>query len=335
MRCLTRLVAFVAMFTLVLGICPAGAAVPYTPPTSGMEPVEVTRSQVVLLADQGVQLGRDVALHGGDIAVRKVAEQPFLHPKRAAEADLGRGVSFTDDTSRIHANRLYLGRDAQIHDVFVNKIDVARGARVGNVHQPLSLPLDVALPSAPSPGPGGPDIRVERGETLELPPGSYGEVAVDRDAMLVLTGGNYHLSALNLARDTQLRFREPAIVKVAGRVTMKRHVNVGPTADAGDLDASDLRLATASVTPPGLLGSSAAAVDVGRDSDVVATVEAPLGHVELGRDVAFRGSVAARWIVVGRGVDLTHVPAGADDHTPPEATHRGVQRASTRPNDRN
>ncbi len=146
---------------------------------------------------------------------------------------------------------------------------------------------------------GGTDEPVAKGGTLNLPPGSYGVVTVNKGATLVLSGGEYFMETLDMKKSTTLEVDlsgGPVTVNVTEKFVMGKSSEVVlSTGTAGSLGFTLNSLQTKGLK-------------LGNASRFLGSLVAPNATVTLSNDVQFLGQICAKTVNVKKGVVI--VPHG-------------------------
>lgn len=149
---------------------------------------------------------------------------------------------------------------------------------------------------------GGPNHWVARHRTLDLAPGTYGSLSMDRATTLRLTAGAYDFSGVWLGREARIVADTAAgavRINVAGDLTVDRQVRFDAEADLFEVRA----------------GRS---IHVGRDSDIRASLIS-FGDASIDRDTVLGGQVYAdRSLWLDRGVHVLGTPLAGGDTAIPE-----------------
>lgn len=198
-------------------------------------------------------------------------------------------------TSTLVASTLRLHSASRCGHLFGNDLIHASGPGCGPA-QAFTPPLftDLAttcgLPN-PFPACGGAPITVGRGETRELAPGTYGDVAVlgggGNSGTLILTGGSYRFCSLRSGRRAKILPRAASTVTVNGAVSLSNGSFTGPT--AAGLSPCSLQLLVAGTR-----------VRFSRQAEVRARLCAPNAYLSVTNGAALQGGFAAGRIRVGR-----------------------------------
>ncbi|MCG8606270.1 HYR domain-containing protein, partial [bacterium] len=148
---------------------------------------------------------------------------------------------------------------------------------------------------------GGEDVKIRKNQTLSLPPGSYEDVRVKRQATLELshngTTGEYFFESLDLGRGT----------------TLSIHVSSGPVV----INAVD-KLAFGKSSEVVIIGgdsksvtfNSLANVRIDKGARVLGTIIAPDSKVRLRKGARFRGAICAEKIKVAKEATVLHHDSG-------------------------
>ena len=171
----------------------------------------------------------------------------------------------------------------------------------GTSTTPLSVPVSVALPTMPAVSPGGQPITVASGATQTKAAGTYATVTLNSSVgaatRLILTGGTYHFSSINVGYGARLECSADCEVRVNGRVAVDHHSFIG--ASGSGLTPRNMRLvvkgANGAAGPNGL----PAALAVNFDSQLEAYVFAPNGTVRFGDRLTSKGKIVAKDVYFG------------------------------------
>jgi hypothetical protein len=239
-------------------------------------------TQFFILARRGVTMGDRASESGGSIGVSAGTGTPANTFSVGFDGHVAIGKV-------IVAPKIVVQPRTTVGNLDANQI-TATGATTGT-RAPFQAP-----PTTPSPGPvtaGTTPISVPVGQSVTLVAGQYGAVAVS--GTLVLAGGTYQIASLTLDNDAHLVANASAVVRVAGGVTARDRVHVGP---AAGLHARDLRLEVAGAA------SSGTGVQFGTDAQVTAVIVAQLAFQAADRLTA-TGTLAADRVTIGNDPHLT------------------------------
>ncbi len=164
-----------------------------------------------------------------------------------------------------------------------------------------SSPSAITLPVVSPFVAGGPDVSVDDDEVITLPPGSYGEVEIERDGELRLSAGTYYFEELVGNTDTRLRFllstEEDTIrINVTDKLRFGNRQLVSTSlGEDGSGNIIFKSLQTSNLT-------------IGGGANLMGTIIAPDAKVRAGKDVFFRGVMAVRDAEFGaRSIILDHL----------------------------
>jgi hypothetical protein len=202
---------------------------------------------------------------------------------------LGR-KTLVEDGATVAGDTVAIGNGSEVPVVEANVLKALK-AIVGSVSGAM-LPLRDPFCPIPALECGGPEVRVERGQSAgPLAPGSYGDVVLKNGATLTLAGGDYQFCSLRTGRNATIQ------VLGSGQSTI-------------DI-AGDLRLENGSRLAPGAPASApivnvgGTTADLGAQVVVEAFLSAPQADFRLGRGSTFTGAFCADRVVTGRNVVLT------------------------------
>ncbi len=203
----------------------------------------------------------------------------------------------------VHTGSLTAGDDIDISSKNTISGDVTAGGDVdndGTVNGTVTEDDAVSLVDIPPLAPfsaGTEDITVEEDETLDLPPGSYGDVEVERDGILNLSAGEYFLAELILGTDTELNIDLSAGAIVINVVNKLRF------GDRSVVNTSEGDGGSVKVTFNSLQSSN---LELRRESTVLGTIIAPDAKVRAESYVNFRGAICAEDIAFSTGGTILH-----------------------------
>jgi hypothetical protein len=204
----------------------------------------------------------------------------------------------------IYADTVQIGKNTSIHTVAYNELQNAGKIR-GSLMTPLILPLEIDLPEFPEPAPGTDDYYVSKNKFLTLSAGSYGEVVVSINSILLLTGGTYHLENLTLAHNAVLLFKHPTNLIISGSITAEHNVYIGPESGSG-MEAGDIGIfVNRENGDPDDPHSELRAVKIEHNALIIATIYAPRGTISIERNTAFKGCLIGKDILIDRNCYLS------------------------------
>ncbi len=177
-----------------------------------------------------------------------------------------------------------LKKDSRIHGnaTAAGAVSLDQGANVsGSISQNSGVSpwasASLFTPAAFSTG--GPDVKVEKNQSLTLSPGSYGKLDVKADAFLTLAAGDYSFQKLDLDKNVQLNITGPTVIRVVDDVKIQ---------DQGRIQG----------TATDLLVISGKNVDLHKNGVYVGSFMAPNGTVKLHHGSQFSG------LLYGQRVDV-------------------------------
>ncbi len=171
------------------------------------------------------------------------------------------------------------------------------GTATGGAPQPPDPPMTTITLALTA---GGADQFIDRGQTLTLAPGSYGELLMRRGATLELSAGRYHFQRVRLGRSVTVRLDltgGPVIVDSLGSFRLGGDGKVEITSATGDAASFLIQVATPR------------RVRLGRGGDLLGTVLAPQARVRIGSGAKLEGALYGRKVGVSRRVEIVGKPA--------------------------
>lgn len=224
------------------------------------------------------------------------------------EVEIGAHVQMLQAGSRVVGDTVLIRADAGVYDVHYNELNAIHANILGTQVTPLPLPV-LTLPPLPAITPGTQDIEVLRDQTMTLAPGSYRKLTVNHQGTLILTGGIYHISSLDLRQKTKLYFAGPAEVRIKDEMDTDFKAYIGPGPSAQNLQASQIVFYVEGNDDQGRrhdgdenLGPTA--VRVGEQNTLLINIYAPNGTVWLKTKTAATGAFIGNAVRIGEGVEL-------------------------------
>jgi len=176
------------------------------------------------------------------------------------------------------------GDRVELHDETVVNGTVTANANVATVSI-LSLSFSA----------GGNDVTVPQNGSMNLAPGSYGKVKVQKGGTLTLnhsgSSGDYFFEKLQVDKNATLSFdanNGPIAVNVVDKLSFGKGTEVVISSPSG----SNSRLVTF---------NSKEGVTVGKGARILGTINAPRDKVKLGKNVSFKGAICAGKIEIDKG----------------------------------
>jgi Bacterial Ig domain len=251
----------------------------------------------VLIAENSIQLERDVAILSGNVVVNGAASGPVLGER---ELSLDRGVT-TASGSRLSANGIDIDRLANVAGNLSYNTLTNDGTVTGTHTTTLTLPVFSHLPPAFPRMAGTEDITVGAGSIVTIDEGDYQDLIVEANARVDFSGGGYTFRSITVAKGVALRFLAGSNVVVTGRIYTNKEVTIGPHPGATIGAAAILIQVQGQNGTDGALSSFPPAVWFGHRNSVKANVHATAGTIVFEHEVSGSGSFIARDILAGKG----------------------------------
>jgi cysteine-rich repeat protein len=253
-------------------------------PTAGQS---YNLSDYAVVGEQNVQLGADVVIASGNVAVDAVG------------GGLNSGRSLvTGDGVNLVADRAQTKGFSSVYSIFANDFRhtgalVIRASEVTGAI-PFPPPVLSDYPSAVPVPPGESDLTSCSRETKTVPPGNYGEGKLCRGATWVLTGGTYNFQTLKLASRTRLLCTEPTVINIGDSTTLGNYVLVGP-------------IGTGTRPQDFVINVAGSRVRIGVRAKIAARIIAPGAFLSLGPAAVIKGQLVANSIRFGRSAIVSGV----------------------------
>jgi cytoskeletal protein CcmA (bactofilin family) len=178
-----------------------------------------------------------------------------------------------------------------------NEIVVENGAVINGNVSPNTPAATIALPN-PSFTAGGSNYTVAANRSLNLLPGYYGTVTLDKNSTLYLSSGNYFFKALDTGVKSVLSLDVSGgavNINVVDKLDFDKQMKV--MTSSGDAGSSLVNFATLQESR----------LMVGEKARVLGSIIAPEAAIRLSKNSRFKGSICAEEIVVLQGaVFLPH-----------------------------
>ncbi len=253
-------------------------------------------SSYSVFATNSVWIRQNATVNSGNIGTIDATAGPWLSSQ--SEVTIGLS-SYIADWISIYGDTIKIKNNASVYDVYYNELN-NNGTCRGTETTPLALPLSVTLPDFPTPNPGAEDYDIPIGETLTLPPSSYGEIMVRMNATLILTGGTYHFENLDLGDNhSEVMFQAPTDLIINNRLGPGQNAIIGPEAGSG-ISASDIRIFVNGINGnTGNLGATPKAAQIGYENAVQANIYAPNGTLLIKQGSVVEGAFIAKDVKIG------------------------------------
>lgn len=250
------------------GFCDAGAfELPGTP---------VGPHTLTLLAALDIRIQAAVAVAGN------LHSNDDVNIQRGAPTVFNGNIDAVDDI-KIRSKNTING-DVTAGDSLENK-----GTINGNASGNTTV-ATIPLPTLATYSAGGDDVTVEEDQDIALPPGSYGDVDVERDGILRFSSGEYFINELDLGTDTRF------VVDVSGGEVI---INIVSDLDFGQRMVVEVEGGSSDLLTFNNLQSEQ--INLGRGSTVLGDIIAPNAKVQAKSYTNFRGSICAAEIAFSTG----------------------------------
>lgn len=295
-------------------------------------------SSVAVFATNSIYMKQGSDVHSGDVVVNAPSDGPTL--TNPYELTIGlrtttpSGYVIMADTIKIKSSATVACDDLDPIDgicdnVFCNDLNDGSGSVACSplgfdpVFSTLPPFLETNLP------PDAEDITVGRGESIELPPGAYGDLVVKKNGAVLFTGGTYEFRNILGGISIDLLFSAPSDVLVAGKFDTDQNSIVGP-AEGASIDASHIVFYVAGINGnSGNLGATPKAAQLGLANVADANFYVPNGTLYLRRNSHVTGAFLGRDVIVGINAEVS-----LDSHwtsQPPIANPQDVSMLGTGP----
>jgi len=262
-----------------------------------------------LLAERIIRAKR-LTLSAGDLGVTDPVNGRFM-ARSVLEAP----------NSAVAANTVRLrSTESQCAELFAN-IAVANGPGCDDpapfVSPFSNLATACAFPEPfPSCDPDAPTIVVNAGETLALPPGTYGDVVIVGNPSgfgTLQLGGNYQFCTLKASLDAVTVFTAASTVHVANALILSRATTTNPT-----IGAEDIRLFV-----------QGTGVRISRNAAVTAVLCAPNATLGINSGATLAGRFIARQVRLKRNAIIGIPPSTTTSTSSTSSTSTTVEPVST------
>ena len=225
----------------------------------------------VLFAKERISLGKRVQVSSGNLGSN---EKLYINKDSTINGDL-------------FADKIYVNKRTIISgNISFNRLKTRKEPQIlGSTTTPVSLPIG-NLPEILDFPVGDEDIEFE-GEENSLPPGNYGEIELEENSQLTLSGGVYNLYKLEVEKNATLIFDAPTTINIAKKFSSEKNTSILPGADT---KPQDLLINL----------SSQKSIYLGKRSFLNFNLLAPEAKVYVGKEATLRGQILARKIEVGK-----------------------------------
>ncbi|HEY5838344.1 MAG TPA: Ig-like domain-containing protein [Pyrinomonadaceae bacterium] len=235
---------------------------------------------------------------------------------RRREVRIGEEVKMLQSSSKVVGDTIWLRHNSQVFGVHYNELINKHGTVLGLSQQPLPLPL-LTMPELPLIIPGTQDIEVKKNKTHTIAPGRYRKITVQHGGTLILTGGIYHLSTLDVRTSAKVVFRGTSEVRIKNEMDTDARSYIGPDSSVSGLDASDIIFYVAGGDDKGRRHEddlepgyreeevSPTVVQIGVENTIKANIYAPNGTVWIKKGGKATGAFIGKRARIGVRVELT------------------------------
>jgi len=208
-------------------------------------------------------------------------------------------------------------KDIHIHKANTIDCDVTAGKKVkldkdaivtGTVTENASV-AEESMPEL-SFSAGGSDVKVDKGQSVTLSPGSYKKIEIKKDSELILCSGDYYADEFNLDKDARLTVdvsTGAVTVNVVKKFEYKKDV-VMTLLPFGEVDS---RYVIFNIFNHGH-GHGHGHLHIEEGARIFGTIVAPEARVHLKKETYFRGSICAKDIDVDKDGVLLHHDAAVE-----------------------
>jgi PKD repeat protein len=254
---------------------------------------KATAYSYVVLAKETIKIRKNSIIVSGDVG----ANSKSTDGKETMR--IGKNVNIINNSSKVKADFIKLKKNAEVWDVYYNKLDKHKTAKIlGSEYTPLTLPV-ADFPSFPVFSCGDINITVKKNEVYFLEEGDYGHIKVRRGGKLIFTGGVYNIATLTARKNVELIFQNASEVRIESRLTIGKNSIVGPKTDS-TLSASGIVFYVGGEDTNNLK-----AVTIRRNGKIDANIYAPNGTIVLRKNTEATGSFIGKNVVIGKNVQLT------------------------------
>lgn len=203
------------------------------------------------------------------------------HLKIGPEVFMPLGTSVT-------AHYVIIGARATVDEVEANLFKIHPDAVVNGSMTTPTLPVVDPYCEIPATACGSQDVTVPLGDTLELPPGTYGDLRVAREGTIRLQPGTYAFCDVKIGRAASLVATGPVTIQTTGRFKAGAEATIAPESGA----------------PRPVVHVAGSAAIFALSSTVEAAVLAPDETLKVGKLATFDGCLGASKAKAGLGSAL-------------------------------
>ncbi|MDO8636698.1 MAG: Ig domain-containing protein, partial [Dehalococcoidia bacterium] len=235
---------------------------------------------------------------------------------KRVEVRIGEHVEMLESASRVVGDTVWLRNDSSVYSVYYNELIKSKSADIlGGKYKPLSLPV-LSLPALPTITPGTQDIEVKQRQSVTLAAGAYRKITVQNGGTLILTGGLYQVSALDIRTETKVLFKAKSEVRVKNEMDSDAKTYIGPDPSLPNLKAHDIVFYIGGADDKGRKHDddhdkdkkdeevSPTVVQIGVKNILLANIYAPNGTVWLKEETKGTGAFIGKQVRIGEKAEL-------------------------------
>lgn len=232
--------------------------------------------QFVLVAEENITLEQDVQISSGSIAANNA-------------------LSIQKDNitnGNIFADAITIDKDTTINgNASFNTLDIKKESQIlGTQTTPISLPI-ANLPTIPDFSVGTQDFNFT-GTANTLSSGIYRNIVLQKNSRLVLAGGVYNISKIDLKENSTIIFLAVTTLNIKDSFMTQQKVSIFPDQN---LQSTDLQVNYQNKKP----------IQIGMSAFLSFKLLAPDALVHVGDNSTIRGQIIAEKINIGKGSVLS------------------------------
>lgn len=211
------------------------------------------------------------------------------------KADIGQGVAVGGDV--VAADNILLKRNALVWGdaITAESVVIQRSA---TVHGDVVENTAVSQPALPTFNitAGNQPIEVAANTTLDLAPGIYGDLKVNEDATLNLSGGAYTFEDIEINTNASLNFDitdEAVVISIEDGLFIENNVVMTSNSTADNI----------------LIQINGSQIRIGENSTLLGTFVAPHAFIDVQKDTSITGALYGQTVHVKEGSTIIGLPA--------------------------
>lgn len=250
-----------------------------------------------------------IAIHSIDIDQQNIIDSDIaVIGKCSGSSCIGNNAELTIDqknqhaaTNTIKADSIIIKQKAVVPSrLEANSYQVSPQATAPN-QNPLGLLPELPIFLSGTPG------TVNVGSTTPLAPGNYAKLKLGQNRSLVLTGGIYHFSDVDLGQKSSLTCAASCLILVSGKLDIGQKAIVKPVSG----DPNDLVFHVKGGGHP-----NCPAARLEQKVESIANIYAANGLLDIGQHVETTGVLIGKWIKIAQ---KTHIVGGSAPNPQPPA----------------